>query len=69
MINRTEIIAREESSRRMLGPSAYNEALLPSLRLARSSRYVRIIGKLLLCLLVIGIGFVAVAPWQPGGRK
>jgi len=65
MISRTDMIANDvSSSSRMLGPSAYSEALLPSLRLARSSRYARIIGKILLVSLVVGFGFVAVAPWQ-----
>lgn len=49
---------------RMLAPTAYSESLLPSLRLARSSRFARRIGKGLLLGLVIGFGFVAIAPWQ-----
>ena len=48
----------------MLGPSAYSEALLPSLRLARSSRLARRIGKLLLLTLIIGFVLVSIAPWQ-----
>jgi len=65
MINRTEMISAEaNTSKRMLGPSAYNEALLPSLRLARSSRFARRIGKVLLATLALGFFFVAVAPWQ-----
>lgn len=53
-----------ESTRRMLAPVAYNEAALPSLKLARSSRMVRRIGKLLLALLVIGSLLAISAPWQ-----
>jgi len=65
MISRTDLIAAtEKTSGRMLGPSAYSEALLPSLRLARSSRFARRIGKLLLFLLVVGFIVVAFAPWQ-----
>lgn len=65
MISRTDLIsAAEQTSGRMLGPSAYSEALLPSLRLAKSSRYARRVGKLLLFALVIGFGGVAIAPWQ-----
>lgn len=65
MISRTDMIsAAEHTSGRMLGPSAYSEALLPSLRLARSSRFARRVGKTLLVLLVIGFGTVSVAPWQ-----
>jgi multidrug resistance efflux pump len=65
MISRADLIASAETTPdRMLAPSAYSEALLPSLRLARSSLYARRIGKLLLAFLVIAFGFVAVAPWQ-----
>jgi multidrug resistance efflux pump len=65
MTSRTDMNSNDTlSSGRMLGPSAYSESLLPSLRLARSSRYARTIGKILLVSLVVGFGFVAVAPWQ-----
>lgn len=65
MISRTDMISSaEHNAGRMLGPSAYSEALLPSLRLARSSRFARVIGKTLLVLLVLGFGLVSVAPWQ-----
>ena len=63
-MNRTEIITKSEATGRMLGPAAYSEALLPSLRLARSSRYARLIGKVLLASLVVAFVLVAVAPWQ-----
>ena len=49
---------------RMLAPPAYSEAALPALKLARSSRLARTIGKTLLILLVVGTIFVSVAPWQ-----
>ena len=65
MISRADMIASTEATpERMLAPAAYSEALLPSLRLARASQRARIIGKVLLVLLVIGFGFVSVAPWQ-----
>lgn len=65
MISRADLIASAETTPdRMLAPSAYSEALLPSLRLARSSQYARRIGKVLLSSLIIAFGFVAVAPWQ-----
>ena len=65
MISRADLISSAEPTPdRMLAPSAYSEALLPSLRLARSSQFARIIGKLLLMLLIIAFGFVAAAPWQ-----
>ncbi|MCA9036355.1 MAG: toxin secretion protein [Planctomycetaceae bacterium] len=52
------------TSPRMLGPTAYRESLLPSLRLARSSRVARRLGKALLLLLVMAFILVAFAPWQ-----
>jgi len=65
MISRSDIIASAEPCpNRMLAPSAYSEALLPSLRLARASRFARRIGKTLLASLMISTVFVAVAPWQ-----
>ena len=54
----------QQQSSRMLAPSAYSEAMLPSLRLARSSRLARRIGKLLLSMLVLAFALVTVAPWQ-----
>ncbi len=50
--------------RRMLAPVAYSEAALPSLKLARSSRLARTIGRSLFVLLVVGTFFVVFAPWQ-----
>lgn len=52
------------TDRRMLAPAAYSEAALPSLKLARSSRLARSIGKLLFALLIFGTILVAFAPWQ-----
>ena len=52
------------SGRRLLAPAAYSEAMMPSLQLARSSRMVRIIAKILFVLLAITFGLVAFAPWQ-----
>lgn len=48
----------------MLLPVAYNEALMPSLRLARSSRFVRRIARVLFGILIVTIGLVMFAPWQ-----
>ncbi|MEQ9410499.1 MAG: HlyD family efflux transporter periplasmic adaptor subunit [Fuerstiella sp.] len=65
MISRSDIIATAGPvPERMLAPSAYSEALLPSLRLARSSRAARRIGKTLMLLLAVSIAGVAIAPWQ-----
>lgn len=52
------------NTRRMLTPAAYSETALPSLILARSSRLARTIGKSLSVLLVLGVLFMAIAPWQ-----
>lgn len=48
----------------MLAPVAYNDAVLPSLRLARSSRIARRIGKLLAILLALSVVAAMFAPWQ-----
>ncbi len=56
-----------ESSRRrrtMLAPVAYNELIMPSLRLARSSRTARRIGIVLFFTLLAAIVLVMFAPWQ-----
>jgi len=50
--------------RRLLAPAAYSETVMPSLRLARSSRLARRLGKCLLTLLVLGFLLAAIAPWQ-----
>ena len=51
-----------------LSPVAYNESVMPALRLVRSSRRARTIGKLLLVLLVVTIAVIAFAPWQQSVR-
>lgn len=48
----------------MLSPVAYSEALMPALRLARSSRIARRIASALLVALTITIVLMAFAPWQ-----
>lgn len=50
--------------RTMLAPVAYSELVIPSLRLARSSRLARRIGKVLFVLLLAAIVLVMFAPWQ-----
>ena len=37
---------------------------LPALRLAKSSRLAHVVGRILMVLLVVGLGLVTVAPWQ-----
>ncbi len=51
-------------TKRMLAPAAYSESVLPSLKLARSSRFARATGKALFLFLALGSLFVALAPWQ-----
>ncbi|MBL6705413.1 MAG: toxin secretion protein, partial [Planctomycetaceae bacterium] len=48
----------------MLAPVAYSEAVLPSLRLARSSRLARRFGRVLAVLLGVAIIATLFAPWQ-----
>ncbi len=50
--------------RYLLSPAAYSEAAMPSLKLAKSSRIARRIGKCLLALLILAFVLVAFAPWQ-----
>ena len=50
--------------RTILLPVAYSEVLMPSLRLARSSRFARRIAKVLFALLFATIVLVMFAPWQ-----
>lgn len=50
--------------RTMLSPVAYSESVMPSLRLARSSRIVRLVGKILFVALIATIALMALAPWQ-----
>ncbi len=57
-------IATTRRRRTMLAPVAYSELLMPSLRLARSSRFARRIAKVLFLLLLATIGLVMFAPWQ-----
>lgn len=55
----------QASSRQtMLSPVAYNEAVLPSLRLARSSRLARRFGRVLAVMLGLSIIAALFAPWQ-----
>ncbi|TWU12157.1 hypothetical protein CA54_09750 [Symmachiella macrocystis] len=55
---------KPKQSRRMLAPAAYSETAMPSLRLARSSRLARRLGKFLLVFMVMGFILIAFAPWQ-----
>ncbi|MFK7737433.1 MAG: HlyD family secretion protein [Pirellulaceae bacterium] len=49
---------------RLLSPIAYSETALPSLRLARSSRLAKTIGRILFYSLIAGTLLVSFAPWQ-----
>lgn len=55
---------QSDSRRTMLSPVAYNEAVLPSLRLARSSRLARRFGRFLAAMLGLAIIAALFAPWQ-----
>ncbi len=55
---------KPKQARRMLAPAAYSETAMPSLRLARSSRLARRLGKFLLMFMVMGFILIAFAPWQ-----
>lgn len=62
MLRKTTLPRR--SHRTMLAPVAYNELVMPSLRLARSSRMVRRIARILVIGLGLMIVLAAFAPWQ-----
>ncbi|MCA9049224.1 MAG: HlyD family efflux transporter periplasmic adaptor subunit [Planctomycetaceae bacterium] len=65
MISRNDMIRlADPKPTRMLGPAAYNESILPSLQLTRSSRFARRIGRTLLVLLVLSFLLAVFAPWQ-----
>lgn len=55
-------------SRSTLSPIAYNESVMPSLRLVRSSRLARRFGRVLLVLLLVVVVVIAFAPWQQSVR-
>lgn len=59
---------RRRHTRSTLSPVAYNESVMPSLRLVRSSRLARRVGKVLLVLLILAIVVMAFAPWQQSVR-
>ncbi len=53
-----------ERRRTMLCPVAYNETVMPTLQLARSSRTARKLANFLMTSLVVSIVVMAFAPWQ-----
>lgn len=58
-------MSENNSSREtMLAPVAYSEAVLPSLRLARSSRLARRLGRVLAVMLGLSVIAALFAPWQ-----
>ncbi|HRX79783.1 MAG TPA: hypothetical protein P5307_12020, partial [Pirellulaceae bacterium] len=60
MSEQTTTASRTTSGRRqsMLTPVAYSELVMPSLRLARSSRLARALGKVLFVVLVLALVLV-----------
>jgi multidrug resistance efflux pump len=62
---------KSDKSRRhrpMMMPEAYDERALPALKLTRSSRKARTIGKTLTVLILVGTFVVLIAPWQQSVR-
>ncbi|GIW97078.1 MAG: hemolysin D [Pirellulaceae bacterium] len=59
---------RSTPRRTMLVPVAYSESVMPSLRLARSSRLVRKVARVLFIGLVITAVLMAFVPWQQSVR-
>lgn len=61
----SETLSRDQNGRRtILSPVAYSEIVMPSLKLARSSRWVRTFAKFLSLGFVSMIFLMAIAPWQ-----
>jgi multidrug resistance efflux pump len=60
----TSLKIQGKRQRYLLAPAAYSEAAMPSLKLARSSRFARRIGQCLLVFLILAFLLVAIAPWQ-----
>lgn len=55
-------------ARTTLQPQAYDENAMPSLRLTRSSKFARRVGRCLMLGLILGSILVAFAPWQQSVR-
>ena len=55
---------KKSRRKRMLSPAAYCEATLPSLKLAESSRFARVVARVLFAAMVVASIVVAIAPWQ-----
>lgn len=64
MTNESSTSVAPVRRRSILTPVAYDEALMPSLQLARSSRIARRIARGLLALLVATVFLMTFAPWQ-----
>jgi multidrug resistance efflux pump len=59
---------RREKIHSTFAPVAYNESVMPALRLVRSSRKAKLIGRILLVMLLLAIVLMALAPWQQSVR-
>ncbi|MBD3675253.1 MAG: HlyD family efflux transporter periplasmic adaptor subunit [Planctomycetaceae bacterium] len=68
MVSEETASHREERATSALSPVAYNESVMPALRLVRSSRRARLVGRALLLLLVVSTVVIAFAPWQQSVR-
>lgn len=60
--------SKPKTRRTLLAPPAYCETAMPSLRLARSSRFAKGIGNFIITTLVVSLYIVAAAPWQQSVR-
>ncbi|HBN77123.1 MAG TPA: toxin secretion protein [Planctomycetaceae bacterium] len=63
-LKKTETPTTLTRSSTLLLPVAYDDSVMPSLQLAKSSRSIRRIAKLLFLALLLTIVVVAIAPWQ-----
>ena len=60
----TEPLHSPPRRRTLLSPVAYSESMMPALRLARSSRLVRQIARVLFLMLLLMVALLVFAPWQ-----
>lgn len=61
-------LAKSTAGSRVLGDAAYSDEQFPALRLARSTRFVRRLGRVLLVTLFVLIAAMLFVPWQQSIR-
>lgn len=64
MADLTGSVQRSRRRSTMLAPVAYDDSLMPALRLTRSSRFARRISRLLMWTFAVSVLLMASAPWQ-----